>query len=119
MSGVRFAALGSIWRAVRAGSRPGTPGVGERLRAVPRLVRSTLFGRYAGTTRSRLLLMAAAVVYIVSPVDFVPELFVPFLGLVDDAFVVAWLAGTVLLETERFLDWEGQQHQVVPGQVVR
>jgi uncharacterized membrane protein YkvA (DUF1232 family) len=119
MSGARFAALGSIWRAIRAGSRPGTPGVGERLRAVPRLVRSTLLGRYGGTTRTRLLLMAVAVVYILSPVDFVPELFVPFLGLVDDAFVVAWLAGTVLLETERFLDWERQQHPVVPGQVVR
>ena len=43
----------------------------------------------------------------------------PLLGLVDDAFVVAWLAGTVLLETERFLEWERQRHDVVPGQVVR
>ena len=61
MGGVRFAALGSIWRAIRAGSRPGTPGVGERLRAVPRLVRSTFLGRYAGTTRTRLVMMTLAV----------------------------------------------------------
>ena len=54
-----------------------------------------------------------------SPVDLVPELFVPLLGLVDDAFVLAWLAGTVLLETERYLAWEQDQHRVVPGQVVR
>ena len=119
---MRFAALGAVWRAIRASHRPGTPGVGERLRAIPRLVRSTVLGRYRGTTRTRLLMMALAVAYVLSPVDLVPELFVPLLGLVDDAFVVAWLAGSVLLETERFLDWEQDQgpgHEVVPGQVVR
>jgi uncharacterized membrane protein YkvA (DUF1232 family) len=119
MRTARFAAVGAIWRALRSGSRPGTPGVGERLRSLPRLVRSTLFGRYAGLSRGRLLMMAVAVVYIVSPVDLVPELFVPLLGLVDDAFVLAWLAGAVLLETERYLAWEVRQHPVVPGHVVR
>ncbi len=119
VTGARFAALGAIWRALRAGSRPGTPGVGERLRALPRLVVATVVGRYAGLTRGRLLAMALAAAYVVSPVDLVPELFVPLLGLVDDAFVVAWLAGVVLLETERYLDWERRLHPVVPGQVVR
>ena len=117
MKGLRFAALASVWRALRASHRPGTPGVGERFRALPRLVTATLFGRYAGLTRGRLLLMALAVVYVVSPVDLVPELFVPLLGLIDDAFVVAWLAAAVLLETERFIDWE--RSRIVVGQVVR
>jgi uncharacterized membrane protein YkvA (DUF1232 family) len=119
VTGQRFAAVGAVWRALRAAHRPGTPGIGERLRAVPRLVTATLLGRYSGATRTRLLMMAVAVLYVVSPVDLVPELFVPFLGLVDDAFVVAWLAGAVLLETERFIDWERHQVQVVPGHVVR
>jgi uncharacterized membrane protein YkvA (DUF1232 family) len=119
MKPVRFAALGAVWRALRAGSRPGTPGIGARLRSVPRLVAATFLGRYRGVTRVRLLAMVAAVAYVVSPIDLVPELFVPLLGLIDDAFVVAWLAGSVLLETERFLAWEVDQHPVVPGQVVR
>ena len=118
MKAVRFAALGAVWRALRAGSRPGTPGVGARLRALPRLVKSTLLGHYRGTTRGRLLAMALALAYVFSPVDLVPELFVPLLGLVDDAFVAAWLAGTVLLETERYLEWEDARHPVVPGHVV-
>jgi uncharacterized membrane protein YkvA (DUF1232 family) len=80
---------------------------------------ATLRGRYAGTTRTRLLTMALALVYIVSPVDLLPELILPLVGLIDDAFVVAWLAGAVLLETERFLQWEDSQHDVVTGQVVR
>jgi uncharacterized membrane protein YkvA (DUF1232 family) len=119
MKFARFAAVGAVWRALRAGSRPGTPGVGARLRAVPRLVAATFLGRYRGTTRARLFAMGLAVGYFVSPVDLVPELFVPLLGLVDDAFVAVWLAGSVLLETERFLEWEVDQHPVVPGEVVR
>lgn len=117
-----LAALGAVWRALRASHRPGSPSLGDRARAVPRLVRATLLGRYRGTTRLRLVAMALAVVYVLSPVDLVPELFVPLLGLVDDAFVVAWLAGTVLLETERYLEWEGRAgpaRRVVPGAVVR
>jgi uncharacterized membrane protein YkvA (DUF1232 family) len=117
MKGLRFAALGAVWRALRAGHRPGTPGIGDRIRALPRLVTSTVIGRYTGLSRGRLLVVAIAVLYVVSPVDLVPELFVPLLGLIDDAFVVAWLAGVLLLETERFITWE--RSRVVVGQVVR
>jgi uncharacterized membrane protein YkvA (DUF1232 family) len=116
---VRFAALGAVWRTLRASSRPGTAGLGARLRAIPRLFAATIRGRYVGTTRGRLLLMVLALAYIVSPVDLVPELFLPIVGLVDDAFVVAWLAGAVLLETERYLQWEHSRSDVVTGEVVR
>jgi uncharacterized membrane protein YkvA (DUF1232 family) len=98
---------------------PGTPGLARRIRAFPRLIKATLRGEYdAGM---RLFLMAAASVYIVSPLDAIPELFLSVLGLVDDAFVVTWLIGTLMAETERFLDWEKQQGRgpsVVPGEVL-
>ncbi len=69
---------------------------------------------------ARLLLMAAAALYILSPIDAIPELFLAFIGFIDDAFVVTWLAGALLAETERFLEWEQQRKgpQAVPGQVV-
>jgi uncharacterized membrane protein YkvA (DUF1232 family) len=79
--------------------------VGERLRALPRLVGATLGGRYHGTTPGRLGLMALAVVYVVSPLDLLPDV-LPLIGVADDAMVVAWLAGTVLQETGEFLAWE-------------
>jgi uncharacterized membrane protein YkvA (DUF1232 family) len=116
VTSTRFAAVGAVWRALRAGHRPGTPGVGDRLRALPRLVKATVLGRYVGTTRMRLAVMALAAVYVISPVDLVPELFVPLLGLIDDAFVLAWLAGAVLLETERFIEWE--RRSIVVGEIV-
>jgi uncharacterized membrane protein YkvA (DUF1232 family) len=102
--------------------KPGTPGLGRRLAAVPRMIRATMRGEYDGA--GRLTMMALAGGYIISPIDAVPELFVFVLGLVDDAAVATYFAGALLDETERFLEWERQRavhmppHRVVPGQVV-
>jgi uncharacterized membrane protein YkvA (DUF1232 family) len=87
--------------------RAGTPGLGRRFAARPRMIKASLKREYDGG--HRLLLMVAAAMYIVSPIDMVPELFLVVFGLIDDAFVLTWLAGTFLAETERFLEWE-QQH---------
>jgi uncharacterized membrane protein YkvA (DUF1232 family) len=100
--------------------KPGTPGIGRRLSAMPRMIKASLRGEYDGGMR--LFLMAAASVYIISPLDAIPELFTAFIGLIDDAFVVTWLTGALLSETERFLEWEktmGRGPQVVTGQVLK
>lgn len=99
----RRAALGALFSAMRAQHRGG-PSIGQRLAALPRMIWLTLTGRYDG--KSRLLFMGAATAYIVSPIDLIPEAFLFVVGLVDDAVVLAWLAGAVLSETERFLAWE-------------
>ena len=33
-------------------------------------------------------------------------------------FMVAWFAGALLSETERFLEWEKQQARTIPGYAV-
>lgn len=100
--------------------RPGSPGILRRIGALPRMIKASLKGEYdAGF---RLFLMAAASLYVISPLDAIPELFLGIFGLIDDAFVVTWLAGTLLSETERFLEWEkgkGRGPQVIVGQVIK
>jgi uncharacterized membrane protein YkvA (DUF1232 family) len=91
---------------VRASMRPGGPTVVERVHAVPRLVRATLDGTYAGTTVGRLGLVAAAVAYVASPVDLLPEAFLPVLGAADDAVVIGWGVKAFIEETDRFVAWE-------------
>lgn len=91
---------------LRATTRPGVPGLTERLHAVPRLTRATLDGTYHGTSRSRLALVAAAVAYVVSPVDLLPEVALPVVGLADDALVISWVVRTFVEETDRYLAWE-------------
>ncbi|MEH0843457.1 YkvA family protein [Micromonospora sp. CPCC 205711] len=111
----RSAAFTALARALMAGARGG-PSLGARLAALPRMMRATARGEYDGGLR--LAMMAAATAYVVSPVDVVPELFLTVFGLLDDAVMVTWLAGSVLSETERFLEWEAGRSSVIPGQAI-
>lgn len=113
----RLAAFTVLWRAVVRGQQPGAPGLGERLGAVPRMVRDALSGRYAELGRTRLAMLGLALAYLISPVDFVPEAVVPLLGLADDGVVALWLAGAFLAETDRFLGWERTRPVIVEGTV--
>ncbi|NLT53460.1 MAG: DUF1232 domain-containing protein [Actinomycetales bacterium] len=102
----RVAAIKALWTVVRASQRPGAPGLATRVAALPRMIGRGLTGRYPNLSRSRLVLMAAALVYLVSPFDAVPEILVPILGLGDDLVVLTWLTGAVLSETDLYLSWE-------------
>ncbi|GAA2880813.1 hypothetical protein Acy02nite_20680 [Actinoplanes cyaneus] len=99
----RAAAFTALGKALMSGARGG-PSLGTRLAALPRMLKATAKGEYDGGMR--VALMAAATAYVISPIDAVPEAFLWVFGLVDDAVAVTWLAGTVLSETERFLEWE-------------
>lgn len=98
--------------------RPGAPGLHERAAAVPRMVQAVLSGEYDGTSRARLAAITAGIAYVVSPVDLVPEAVLLVLGLVDDLGVAAWVAGALLVETDKFLGWERAQGRVVVGEPV-
>lgn len=121
----RSTAFVALARALSGSTRAGEPGISERLRAVPRLITATTNGQYRGTSRSQLGLLALAVLYILSPIDLVPEALLGLFGLGDDALAVGWIAGRLLNETELFIRWEGSQPcapagpDVVPGSVVR
>lgn len=117
-----LAALVAVGRVLHEARRPQGVGVGERLRAAPRMAWAALTGRYRHLDRGRLVLFALAVAYVVSPVDLMPEAALWFVGTVDDIGVAAWLTGALLVETDRFLAWEAVgrpgDHLVVPGEVV-
>jgi uncharacterized membrane protein YkvA (DUF1232 family) len=110
----RLAAFRALWRAVSRGRRPGSPDLGERLRALPRMLTGAASGSYPGMGRARLGLFVLAVAYLVSPVDLVPEALLGILGLVDDAVVALWLGGAFLDETDRFVSWERDRRPPEP-----
>lgn len=109
----RLAAFSALWKAVSQGRRPGAPGLGDRLRALPRMTGAGLSGRYPDFGRGRIALFVLALAYLVSPVDLVPEVFLGLLGLGDDALVALWLGGAFLADTDRFLAWERSRPTVV------
>jgi uncharacterized membrane protein YkvA (DUF1232 family) len=106
----RTAAFTALGRQLIRGARGG-PSLGKRLAALPRMMAATAKGQYDGGVR--VALMAVATAYVVSPIDVIPEAFLLVVGLADDAVMITWLAGAVLAETERFLEWERQRDRVV------
>ncbi|RJQ75758.1 DUF1232 domain-containing protein [Pseudonocardiaceae bacterium YIM PH 21723] len=76
----------------------------ERFRAIPALIREVRAGRYTVVTKRQLLLWAAAVVYIVSPIDVIPD-FIPVAGQADDAGVLIALLSSMFGESGRYLSW--------------
>jgi uncharacterized membrane protein YkvA (DUF1232 family) len=111
----RTAAFTALAKALMSGARGG-PSIGKRIAALPRMIKASVRGQYDGGMR--VAMMAAATAYVVSPVDFIPEAALLVVGLADDAVMIAWLAGSVLSETERFLQWEKARDAVLPGSVV-
>ena len=107
-------AAATLASAVHSATRPGTPGMLQRLRAVPRLVRAVRSGEYTGLSTTQLALLGAGLGYILSPIDVVPEGLLLVVGLVDDAMVLSWVALTLVRETEEFIEWE-RARRVAPG----
>ncbi|MBI1378400.1 MAG: DUF1232 domain-containing protein [Frankiales bacterium] len=105
--------------AAAAAMDEGPSGVGARLASLPRLVRDVLSGRYDGLSKRRLLLMVLAVLYVVSPVDLLPEAVLTIPGLLDDAAVAAWLVASLLRATTDYREWETGRLRADDPRVVR
>ncbi|GAA1609126.1 MULTISPECIES: YkvA family protein [Kribbella] len=119
--GVGLGALGVLRRrAVRrkkiARGEPVPVGnVFERARALPRLLRDVRRGAYTDLPRNRTFLWLLAIVYLVSPIDILPDL-LPVIGVTDDAGVFMWLLTSVSTAAGLYLRKEREQlpHQPPP-----
>ncbi|HEY8371305.1 MAG TPA: YkvA family protein [Pseudonocardiaceae bacterium] len=108
LAGIALLVVGTVLRRrrrVAAGEElPPSGGPLERLRALPRLVRAARSGEYPGARR-QLLVWLGALVYLVSPIDLLPEV-LPLLGIADDAGLLVWLGTSVFGAAGRYLTWE-------------
>lgn len=89
------------WYARRA---PG--GLRAKLRLLRMLLRDYANGSYRHVPWRAIAALAAAVAYVVSPVDLIPDFLVP-LGLTDDVLVVALAWGLVKRELRAYCTWKG------------
>lgn len=112
--------------AAAAAATDGPVGFAQRVGSIPRMARDVLSGRFDGIGRGRLLIMALAVVYIISPIDLLPEAFLTLPGMLDDAGIAAWLIAALFGATTAYRHWETGQAstptvddpRVVPGEVL-
>lgn len=88
--------------AVRA-SRGRHP-LGQRLAAVLPMLRDTFRGRWAGAPKGRVLGGLAGLAYVISPLDFIPEVLLGPFGLGDDLAIAAVSVAALLSSAEDWLD---------------
>ncbi|HWD81824.1 MAG TPA: DUF1232 domain-containing protein [Kribbella sp.] len=88
----------------------------ERARALPGLLRDVRRGAYTDLPRNRTFLWLLALVYLVSPIDILPDL-LPIIGVTDDAGVFMWLLTSVSTATGLYLRKQREQlpHQPPTG----
>lgn len=67
-------------------------------------------GVYRKVSPISMITLVAGLIYIVSPVDFIPDFF-PIVGWIDDMGVFAFIYKIVNDELENYSKWKSQQHQ--------
>lgn len=82
--------------------------VKDKFFVLGRLIKAYAQGQYKAVPWKTLLIIVAAVIYFVNPLDFIPDL-VPIAGLADDFAVLLWVYNAVSGEVEKFLSWERSQ----------
>ncbi len=78
-------------------------------RTMVRLVRSFISGDYRDISPGTVISGLAVLLYVLSPIDLVPD-FIPVLGLLDDLSLVSWWVGKFQAEIMKFQAWETSRH---------
>src|SRR5687768_3907202 len=90
------------WKSVNAAAAK------EKFFVLGRLIKAYALGQYREVPWKTILLIVAAIVYFLNPLDLVPDL-IPLTGLTDDFAVLLWVYNSVSNEVEKFLLWEQSQ----------
>ncbi|MFM7148101.1 MAG: DUF1232 domain-containing protein [Actinomycetales bacterium] len=93
---------GVVADAVRTSS--GRHPLSQRLRAVPAMLWATWRGRWPGAPKGRIFGGLAGVVYVLIPIDFMPEVLLGPFGLGDDIAIAAVSVAALLSAAEAYLD---------------
>jgi uncharacterized membrane protein YkvA (DUF1232 family) len=82
--------------------------VWESFQQLYRLIKAATSGEYHGVEKKTILMGIAVLLYLLSPIDLIPD-FIPVLGLLDDAALLAWFLTSIKTEIEHFTAWEASQ----------
>ena len=74
------------------------------LELMSRYVQDIIKGNYKKYSGSMLTLSVASILYVVSPLDIIPD-FIPFTGYVDDISIVTWALTRLAAELEQYKQW--------------
>ena len=96
--------------------RGGLASVKEDLLLLAGYVKDVFTSKYKDYSKGKMLLCVAAIVYVVTPLDFLPD-FIMFAGLVDDVAVVGWLVNHLHDELVHYKAWKEKNAQNRPEEI--
>ena len=80
----------------------------SRLEILIRMVQSHISGENRSFPVSTIILIVFALIYFITPMDFIPD-FIPVLGFTDDASIVFLIARKLNRDIKKFHLWEEEQ----------
>ncbi|MXV38492.1 DUF1232 domain-containing protein [Flavobacteriaceae bacterium Ap0902] len=78
----------------------------EKFDAMTRMIPLIYKGEYKPSKWRHLVIGVAAIVYVVSPLDFLPEVALGPIGILDDIAILAFGIKYINKELNHFLEWE-------------
>lgn len=81
----------------------------DDLKTLIRMAKLWVSRKYTGMETQTILYTIVAVVYFVTPTDFMPD-FLLGIGFVDDIAVVSWVLGLIKEDLDKFKKWEEEKN---------
>jgi uncharacterized membrane protein YkvA (DUF1232 family) len=78
----------------------------HKLQLFLRMIKSIAKQEYKKFPKQSLIKIVAGVLYFVLVLDILPD-FIPFIGFLDDVFIISWVYESVKTDLEEFEEWEG------------
>ncbi|WP_375562199.1 YkvA family protein [Bernardetia sp. OM2101] len=88
--------------------RPMSQEVKEKFKTLLRLIRALYKKEYKDFPWGSLVKATATIIYLVSPLDLIPD-FIPFVGMMDDFALISWTIGSLSDDIRDFENWEEAQ----------
>jgi uncharacterized membrane protein YkvA (DUF1232 family) len=80
----------------------------SKISLLARMIKAYALGQYRSLPMKSMLVVVAAVVYFMNPLDLIPD-WIPGLGMTDDVGILAWVYQTLASEVDKFRLWETRQ----------
>lgn len=78
---------------------------------LPRMISQIFKGKYNPKNKFNFLLGILSILYVISPIDFIPEIAIGPIGLLDDLVILGFGIKKIISEISTFIDWEKTQNK--------